>query len=129
VFDPGRHAGVRPTPACARPSVQSSTPRALALGRARLRLQSLPGRASPHPVLTLAGQAPLFSSGEPFFGPPPLPKLRPPWPAPSNRFEAAPALRLASPVAREAFQALAPGSTSPETQDRPRRTSVARLRA
>jgi hypothetical protein len=35
VFDPGRHAGVRPTPARARPSVRSSPPRALALGRAR----------------------------------------------------------------------------------------------
>jgi hypothetical protein len=127
VFDPGRHAGVRPTRACA-PSVQSSPSRALAIGRARPRLQSLPGRTSPHPVLTLAGQAPLFRSGEPFFRPPPVPKLRPPWPAPSSRFEAAPALWLASPVAREAFQALGPGRTSPETQDRPRRTSVARLR-
>jgi hypothetical protein len=54
---------------------------------------------------------------------------RPPWPARSNHFQAAPALRLASPVAREAFQALGPDRTSPETQDRPRRTSVARLHA
>jgi hypothetical protein len=38
VFDPGRHAGARPTHTRARPGVQSSLPRALALGRARPRL-------------------------------------------------------------------------------------------
>jgi hypothetical protein len=32
-------------------------------------------------------------------------------------------------VAREAFQALGPGRTSPEARDRLHRTSVARLRA
>jgi hypothetical protein len=40
-----------------------------------------------------------------------------------------PALRLAPPVACEAFQALGPGRTSTEAQDHPRRTSVARPRA
>jgi hypothetical protein len=61
---------------------------------------------------------------------PPLPlKPRPPWPAHSSCFPAAPAARLASPRAREASQALGPGRTSPESQDRPRRTLVARLRA
>jgi hypothetical protein len=40
-----------------------------------------------------------------------------------------PVLRLAPPVAREAFQALGPGRTSPEARDRLHRTSVARLRA
>jgi hypothetical protein len=39
-----------------------------------------------------------------------------------------PVLRLASPVAREAFQAFGPGRTSPEARDRLHRTSVARLR-
>jgi hypothetical protein len=72
---------------------------------------------------------PLFSSSEPFLCPPPLPKPRPPRPARSSRVQAASAPRLASPVVSEAFQALEPGRTSPETQDRPRRTSVVRLRA
>jgi hypothetical protein len=40
-----------------------------------------------------------------------------------------PVLRLAPPVARKAFQALGPGRTSPEAQDRLHRTSVARLHA
>jgi hypothetical protein len=87
------------------------------------------GCASPHPVLTLAGQAPLLSSGELFLRPPPLPKPRPPRPARSSRVQVAHAPRLASLVARGAFQALGPGRTSPETQDHPRRTSVACLRA
>jgi hypothetical protein len=58
--------------------------------------------------------------------PPPAkpPDPRPPWPAPSRHFQAAPVARLASPVAREAFQVLGPGRASPETQDRPRWTSV-----
>jgi hypothetical protein len=46
-----------------------------------------------------------------------------------GHFQAAPVTRLASPVAREAFQVLKPGRTSLETRDRPRRTSVARGRA
>jgi hypothetical protein len=57
------------------------------------------------------------------------PKPRPPRPAPSSHFQAAPVTRLASPVAREAFQVLRPSRASPETQDRPRRTSVARSRS
>jgi hypothetical protein len=84
---------------------------------------------SPSAVLTLASQTPLFSSGERFLRPPPLPKPQPPRPARSSRVQATPAPRLALLVAREAFQALGPDITSPETQDRPRRTSVARLRA
>jgi hypothetical protein len=42
---------------------------------------------------------------------------------------AAPIARLASPEAREDFQILGPGKASPETQDRPRWTSVTRRRA
>jgi hypothetical protein len=42
--------------------------------------------------------------------------------------QVAPALRLASPVAREAFQALGPGRTSPEARDQLHRTSVFRRR-
>jgi hypothetical protein len=57
-----------------------------------------PGRPSPHPVLTLAGQTPLLSSGELFLHSPPLPKPRPSRPARSCHVEVAPAPRLASPV-------------------------------
>jgi hypothetical protein len=61
---------------------------------------------------------------------PPLPtEPRPPWPANPGHFQATPAARLASPIACEASQALGPSRTSPENQDHPRRTSVARLRA
>jgi hypothetical protein len=97
-----------------------------ALARA---FKASPGRASPHPVLTLAGQTPLLSSGEPFLRAPSLPKPQPPWPARSSHVQVAPASLLASPVAREAFQALGPDRTSPETQVLPRWTSVACLRA
>jgi hypothetical protein len=60
--------------------------------------------------------------------PPPAkpPEPRPPRPAPSSHFQAALVTRLASLVARGAFQVLGPGRTSPKTRDRPRRTSVAR---
>jgi hypothetical protein len=61
--------------------------------------------------------------------PPSLLEPQPPRPAPSSHFLATPVARLASSVAREAFQVLRPGRASPETQDRPRRTSVARSRA
>jgi hypothetical protein len=61
--------------------------------------------------------------------PPSPPEPRPPRPAPSSHFQAAPVTRLASPVAREAFQVLGPNRVSPETQDRPRWTSVTRSRA
>jgi hypothetical protein len=88
-----------------------------------------PGRASPHPMLTLAGQTPLLSFGELFLRLPPLSKPWPPRLACSSRVQVAPAPRLALLVAREAFQALGSGRTSQETQDHPRRTSVARLRA
>jgi hypothetical protein len=91
--------------------------------------KAFPGLASPHPVLTLAGQTPLLSSGELFLRLPSLPKPRPPWPARSSRVQATPAPRLASPVAHGAFQALGPDRTSPETRDHSRRTSVARGRA
>jgi hypothetical protein len=59
---------------------------------------------------------------------PSLPKPRPPRPARSSRVQAVPIPRLASQVAHKAFQALRPGRTSPETQDRLRWTSVARGR-
>jgi hypothetical protein len=63
--------------------------------------------------------------------PPPAkpPEPRPPQPAPSSHFQAMPVTRLASPVARGAFQVLGPDRTSSETRDRPRQTSVARGRA
>jgi hypothetical protein len=115
------------TPAFAQP------PRALAPASGQVRRAPSPSavlaRASPHPVLTLAGQTPLLSSGELFLRPPPLPKPRPPRPAHSNRVQVVSASRLASPVTREAFQALGPGRTSPETQDHPHWTSFARLPA
>jgi hypothetical protein len=47
----------------------------------------------------------------------------------SSRVQVVPTTRLASPLAHEAFQVLGPGRTSPKARDRPRRTSVARLRA
>jgi hypothetical protein len=50
-------------------------------------------------------------------------------PAHPGHFQAAPAARLASPRACEASQALGLDRTSPENQDRPRRSSAARLRA
>jgi hypothetical protein len=86
-----------------------------------------PGCATPHPVLILASQTPLLNSSELFLRPPPLPKPRPPWPARSSRVQVPPAPWLASPVAREAFQALRPGRTSPKTQNHPRQTLVAHL--
>jgi hypothetical protein len=57
-----------------------------------------PGRTSPHPVLTLAGQTALVSSGELFLCPPPLPKPRPPRPARSSRVQvaSAPSVSFAS---------------------------------
>jgi hypothetical protein len=61
--------------------------------------------------------------------PPSPPEPRPPRPAPPSHFQVAPVTRLASLVAREAFQVLGPSRTSPETRDRPRQTSVARGRA
>jgi hypothetical protein len=119
---------------------RSSNPRALAPASGQVRrapspsvvlaraFKASPGHASPHPVLTLTCQTPLLSFGEPFLRPPSLPKPRPPRPARSSRVQVVPASRLASPVAREAFQAPGPDRTSPENQDHPRRTSVARLR-
>jgi hypothetical protein len=106
----------------ARPERLSEPP----LSRAPPRLLSLLGRASPHPMLTLAGQTPLLSFDEPFLRPPSPPEPRPPVPAPHSHFHVVPVTQLASPVAREAFQALGPGRTSPETRDHPRRTSVTR---
>ena len=58
--------------------------------------------------------------------PPSPPEPRPPRPAPSSHFQATPVTRLASPVAHEASQVLGPGRISPETQERPRQTSVTR---
>jgi hypothetical protein len=55
-------------------------------------------------------------------------QFRPITPPPLGDYHA-PTTRLASPLAREAFQVLGPGRTSPKARDRPRRTSVARLRA
>jgi hypothetical protein len=63
------------------------------------------------------------------FRPPLPPEPRPPWPAHSGHPQVEPVLRLAPPVAHEAFLALGPGRTSPEARDRLHRTSVARLHA
>jgi hypothetical protein len=93
----------------------------VALARA---FKTSPGRASPHPVLTLVGQTSLLSSSE-------LSSARASATASahSSHVHVAPAPRLASLVARGAFQALGPDRTSPETRDHLRRTSVARGRA
>jgi hypothetical protein len=102
-------------------------------------------RAPPSAVLARAYKA---SSGAPHFTPcSPSPARRPSL-APASSFppaiaarasatvasplqspQVAPALRLASPLACEAFQVLGPGRTSPEGEDRPHQTSAARLRA
>jgi hypothetical protein len=78
---------------------------ALGLGRTSLHaLKSCPSQSSPD-----------FASSTPRHRPPSPPEPRPPWPAPSSHFQATPVTRIASPVARVAFQALGPGRTSPET--------------
>jgi hypothetical protein len=88
------------------------------------------GRTSPRTLRPcLSRSSPDFASSTLRHRPPPLPKPRPPQPARSSRVQVAPASRLASPVSREAFQALGPDKTSPEIQDHPRRTSVTRGRA
>jgi hypothetical protein len=112
----------------ARTGVRPRTPRALV-------------RASPSVVLARAYKAFL---GAPHLTPcSPSPARRPPlssgelFPSaiatrasptvasPLRSLPAAPAARLASPIACEASEALGPGRTSPENQDRPRRTSIA----
>jgi hypothetical protein len=91
--------------------------------------------AEPRPYLPARSQVlpePKITGIRPEHAAPPPAKLsepRPPWPAPSSRVQAAPTPRLASPLAREAFQLLGPDRTSPEARDRPRRTLVARRRA
>jgi hypothetical protein len=112
------------TPARARRSTAARAPR-----RAYKATPSL-GHSSPRalkscPRSEITGNCPEHAA------PPPakLSEPRPPWPALSSRVQVAPTLRLASPLAREAFQALGPGRTSPEARDHPRRTSVARPRA
>jgi hypothetical protein len=116
-------------PARARPSVQSSPSRALACAVPIKQPQGL-DRTSPRALRPCLSQSsPDFASSTPRHRPPSLPKPRPPRPARSSRAQVAPAARLASLGAREAFQALRPERTSPETRDRFRRTSVARDRA
>jgi hypothetical protein len=102
-------------------------------------------RAPPSAVLARAYKA---SSGVPHFTPCSPSPARHPSLAPASSFspaiaarasatvasplqspQVAPALRLASPLAHEAFQVLGPGRTSPEGEDRPHRTSAARLHA
>jgi hypothetical protein len=119
------------TPAFAQP------PRALALAFSQVRRapspSSVPARAykaSPGaPHLTPCSPSPARRPSLTLFRPPLPPEPRPPWPAHPSCFQAVLATRLASPLACEAFPALGLGGTSPESQDRPRRTSVARLRA
>jgi hypothetical protein len=119
---------------------RSPNPRALAPAFSQVRHAPSPSvvlaraykASSGAPHLTLCPSSP---ARRPSLAPassfrPPLPQEpRPPWPAHSSHFQAAPAARLASPLACEAFPALGPGRTSPKSQDRPHRTSVARLRA
>jgi hypothetical protein len=97
-------------PACARRSTAARAP-----CRAYKAAPSL-GHTSPHAHKSCPSQR------SPEFAP------STPWPAPSSRVQAAPTTRLASPLAREAFQVLGPGRTSPEARERPRRTLVARRR-
>jgi hypothetical protein len=88
------------------------------------------GRTSPRALRPcLSRSSPDITSSTPRHRPPPLPKPQPPWPARSSRVQVAPASRLALLVTREAFQALRPHRTSPETQDHPRRNLVAQGRA
>jgi hypothetical protein len=117
VFDPGRHAGARPTRARARPGVRSSPSRALALGRARSPAPS-PSPASPLSLAPASAFSPAIATRASATVASPL---QPP--------QVEPVLRLAPLVAREVFQALGPGRTSPEARDRPHRTSVFRRRA
>jgi hypothetical protein len=88
-----------------------------------------PGAPHLTPFSPSPARRPSLAPASSFFRPPLPLEPRPPWPAHSSHFQAAPAARLASPVACEAFPALEPGRTSPEDQDRPHRTLAARLRA
>jgi hypothetical protein len=116
-------------PARARPSVRSSPPCALACAVPIKQPQGL-GRTSPRALRPCLSQSsPDFTTSTPRHRPPSLLKPQPLRPARSSRVQVAPASRLASLVAREAFQALGPDRTSPETRDHLRRTSVARDRA
>jgi hypothetical protein len=106
--------------------------RALAFARPR---PCPPAPIKPSPVRLTSPRAHLRRPDAPpllrraLFRPPLPPEPQPPWPAHFGHFQAAPSTRLASPRACEASQALGPGRTSPENQDRPYRTSAARLRA
>jgi hypothetical protein len=126
VFDPSRHADIRPTHARSpqRPVKFATCPRRAY--KASLGLDCTSPCAL-RPCLRRSSSD--FASSTTRHRPPPLPKPRPPWPARSSRVQVAPASRLASLVTRQAFQALGPNRTAPETQDHPRRTSVARGRA
>jgi hypothetical protein len=128
VFDPGRHADIRPT--------HARSPQRSVKSVARPRLRPCPlAPIKPHQACLTSPRAHLRRPDAPpeiwraLFRPPLPPEPRPPWPAHSSYFQVAPAAWLASPIACEAFLALRPGRTSPENQDRPCRTSVARLHA
>jgi hypothetical protein len=114
---------------CARPRTTRALVRAPPRPRSPAPLKSPLGAPHLTPRSPSLARHPSLSSARALLRPPSLPKPRPPWPVHFSRVQAAPVPRLALPVAREAFQALGPGRTSPETQDRPRRTSVARGRA
>ena len=122
------------TPELAQPA------RALALASGQVRRAPTPS-AVPARAYKASPGAPLFALHSPSpashfplapassFRPPLPPELRPPWPAHSSHPQVEPVPQLAPLVAREAFQALGPGQTSPEARDRPHRTSVFRRRA
>jgi hypothetical protein len=122
VFDPGRHTGVRPTPARARPHARSSLLCAL-LASAPIKANS-PWTSLPQPH-TLAALNRRNLGREPR-APPPAepPELRPPWSAHPSHPSPTPAARLASPETREASQTLRPRPPSsdflrsPESVDR-----------
>jgi hypothetical protein len=126
-FNPGRHAGVRPTPARARPCSRSSPSRALA--RAAPIKQPRASAVHPH-TLTIPPKPDFAGLCPEHDAPPPAkpPEPRPPRPAHPSRSQSAPAARLASTETREAPQALGPGRASPETLNHPRRTSYSHRR-
>jgi hypothetical protein len=111
------------TPAFAQPA------RALALVSGHVRRTPSPSprlKSSPRPRLYLPARSQVLPKTK--FTRLRLEHAAPP-PATTAQASSTLAPRLASPVAPGAFQALELDRTSPETQDHPRRTSVARLRA
>jgi hypothetical protein len=126
MFDPGRHAGVRPTRACTRPRARSSLSRAL-LVLAPIKANS-PWTSLPQPrTLPTLNRRNL---GHEPRAPPPAepPELQPPRLTHPSHPLPTPAARIASLETREASQTLTLSATPLETPDHPRRTSSAHQR-